>query len=140
MLIRALLSTLPLLLFVVTSLAELSASGPFDVGSFFWPAVWFFVAWRFFRLGLYTSRWGVRVSNPGLTYWYPWNRIDHFTTVDGAESFLPKSKIVALVTKSGRHRPIYAFSNKVAFFTLTEAHQSEILEDLDRRLVQAASD
>lgn len=129
---RALISLLPFVVGIVTLLAEATRDEPVRAGRFVWPAIWLFVAWRFFRMGLYTSPWGVRITNPVLTYWYPWRNVFGFTLVAGEESFLPKSQIVALVTKRERRRPIFALSSTVAFFRLSKAHQAEILEQLNR--------
>jgi hypothetical protein len=136
--IRGVLSVLPLIVGIGTFVASVTSSQ--GDSYYFWSGVWLFVAWRFFRLGLYTSRWGVRICNPMLTYWYPWSRIHHFEIIKGEESFLPKSDIIALVTRRGRRRSIFSLSSTVAFFSLTKAHQSEILNDLNRKLLQATSD
>lgn len=130
--VRAILAIPPLILSVATFIAELNSNDGFVAEDLFWPLLWFFVAWRFFRLGLYTSPWGVRISNPVLTYWYPWRKIDRFDIVLGEEAFLKKPKIVALVTKRNRRRPIFSLSTGVAFFSLDEAKQAEVIDRLNR--------
>ncbi|MEX2554955.1 MAG: hypothetical protein WEB06_04930 [Actinomycetota bacterium] len=75
-----------------------------------------------------------------LTYWYPWDRIHRFEIIKGDESFLPKSEIIALITRRERRRPIFSLSSSVAYFKLDQASQAEILNDLNRKLLQATSD
>lgn len=132
-LIRLLLATLPLLAGAGILIDATRHSNTLDWGDSAWVAVWVFIAWRFARLGFFTSRWGVRICNPALTWWYPWSKIDHFELVSTNELFHRDAKAVALVTTRGTRRPIYALSTSIMFFRLPEGHQAVILDDLNRR-------
>jgi len=103
---------------------------------FMWPAVALFVAWRFLRLGVYTSDWGVRICNPALTRWFRWHKIDHFELASTGEMFVPKAKVVSLVSRRGSRIRAYGLSTSGIPFRLSEEGQAEILADLNARLVR----
>ncbi len=124
-----------LIVFVAGALtlwASLSTSGPEPWSFYAWPALWLFVAWRFFRFGLYTSPWGVRICNPVLTWWYSWNEIDRFELGSTGEMFSPRAQAPILVTQSGARRTIWSLATSAMFFRLTDAAQAEVLEELNR--------
>ena len=117
-------------------LLVLGATRESDSGSgwdrFLWPSIAIFIAWRFYRLGLYTSEQGVRICNPLLTWWYPWHRIDRFEPAPTGEMFARGATTVALVTTEARRRQAFGLSTSGIPFSLSAELQLLILEDLNR--------
>lgn len=135
---RAVVSSITLSVAVLTLVASLSTSKAEPRSFYIWPAIWFFLAWRFFRLGCYTSPWGVRICNPVLTFWYPWRKIDHFELGSTGEMFAPKAQAVIMVTDKGKRRTIWSLATSMLFFRLSEAKQKEVLSDLNGRVATAS--
>jgi hypothetical protein len=103
-----------------------------DWKRFIWPALTIFIAWRFVRLGLYTSEWGVRISNPVMTWWYPWSRVDHFELAPTGEMFAPKAKAIALVTTEDKKRLSWDLTTSGFLIRLSAVDQWELLAEVNR--------
>lgn len=98
---------------------------------YIWPLVLLFVAWRFFRLGLYTSAWGVRICNPVLAWWYPWSRVARFELASTGELFAPKAKGIALVTTAGKRRLSWDLTTSGLLIRLSSDAQGILLDELN---------
>jgi hypothetical protein len=108
-------------------------------GRFIWPTLYLFVAWRFSRLGVYVSDWGVRICNPIVTWWYPWRRIDRFELGPTGEMFAPKAQAIVLVTTSGRRRLAWGLASSMLFFRKPEDGLATNFDLLNARRREATS-
>jgi len=103
---------------------------------FVWPAIYAFCAWRFARLGVYTSEWGVRI-NSVVTWWYPWRKIDHFELGRTGEMFARNATAIVLVTTSGRRRLAWGTATSTRPIRTSGPRQDAILDALNERLAGA---
>lgn len=120
--------------------AALSTDGREPWNAYVWPVLWLVVAWRFFRFGLYTSPWGVRICNPALTWWYPWTRINRFEQGPSGEMFNRRAQAIILVATNGKRRTVWSLATSAMFFRLSVDSQAEVLAELNARLAQTPAE
>jgi hypothetical protein len=140
-LVRGTLSAIVAAVAIVTLVATLSDGFVWreDKTPLIWTAIWFFVAWRFLSLGVYVNEWGVKISNPIVTWYYPWRKVDLFELVSTGEMFRPKARCIALVTRKGKQRPALALSTSRLWIPLTEEQQAHLLAELNSRVPRLES-
>lgn len=136
---RRILSAVAMLLGAIY-IGALASSATRTWTMFIWPAIWIFLGWRFLVMGLYVSEWGVRISNPVLTYWRPWRDIEHFELGSTGEMFAPKAKGIVVVTKSGRRELAWALTTSRKLPSpLSAEWQEELIQWLNAQIPAAVS-